>query len=226
MTERTNLSLPKSNMHRRQFLRGALGAAGLATAAGLSRPGTALAATSSSAGAALPPDMAVAADVRNEFLHAWNGYKKFAWGHDQLLPLSGSHSEFFVSGHPIGLSIIEALDTLYVMELDDELALGVDWIKQNLDFDIDGNFHVFEWIIRVLGGLIAGYLATGDKEILKLAVQAGGLILPAFTQSPTGMPYQYVNFHTGALSGPTPPMAEIGTNILELGMLTQLTGDG
>lgn len=227
MTQQTNPSIPKPHMHRRQFLRGALGAAGLATAAGLSRPRTALASTLSPAtGAALPPNPVVAADVRNEFLHAWNGYKQFAWGHDQLLPLSGSYSEFFVPGHSVGLSIIEALDTLYVMELDDELALGVNWIKQNLDFDIDGNFHVFEWIIRVVGGLIAGYLATGDKEILKLAVQSGDLILPAFTQSPTGMPYQYVNFHTGALSGNTPPMAEIGTNILELGMLSKLTGDG
>jgi mannosyl-oligosaccharide alpha-1,2-mannosidase len=228
MTQRTDLHIPNPHMHRRQFLRGALGAgaAGLVTAGGLSRPGTALAATLSPAGgAALPPDPVVAADVRSEFLHVWNGYKEFAWGHDQLLPLSGSYSEFFVPGHPIGLSIIEALDTLYVMELDDELALGVEWIKQNLDFDIDGNFHVFEFIIRVVGGLLAGYLATGDKTLLKLAVQSGDLVLPAFTQSPTGMPYQYVNFHTGALSGNTPPIAEISTNILEFGVLSQLTGD-
>jgi Glycosyl hydrolase family 47 len=230
MTQRTDLSIPEPHMHRRQFLRGALGAAGLATTTGLVLPGTALAATRSPAGralsaATLPPDPVVAADVRGEFLHAWNGYKKFAWGHDQLLPVSGSYAEFFVSGHPIGLSIIEALDTLYVMELDDEVTLGVNWIKQNLDFDIDGDFHVFEFIIRVLGGLLAGYLATGDKDLLRLAVQSGDLVLPAFTQSPTGMPYQYVNFHTGALSGTTPPIAEIGSNILEFGVLSQLTGD-
>ncbi|MBV9379160.1 MAG: glycoside hydrolase family 47 protein [Streptosporangiaceae bacterium] len=230
MTERTDLSVPKPLMRRRQFLRGALGAGGIAAAAGLAIPGTALGATRSAGrqtvpGLRLPPDRVVAADVRREFLHVWDGYKKFAWGHDQLLPLSGSYAEFFVPGHPIGLSIIEALDTLYVMELDDELALGVNWVKQNLDFDIDGNFHVFEFIIRVVGGLLAGYLATGDEGLLDLAAQSGDLVLPAFTQSPTGMPYQYVNFRTGALSGATPPIAEIGTNILEFGVLSRLTGD-
>jgi mannosyl-oligosaccharide alpha-1,2-mannosidase len=49
--------------------------------------------------------------------------------------------------------------------------------------------------------------------------------MPAFTKSPTGMPYQYVNFHTGAVSGNTPPLAEIGTNILEFGLLSKITGD-
>ena len=30
--------------------------------------------------------------VRFEFLHAWQGYKLYAWGHDELRPLSkGSH---------------------------------------------------------------------------------------------------------------------------------------
>ena len=206
---------------RRQFL---LGTSAAAAAAAFGMPGNAYAATGPS-GTSLPPDQEIAADVRNEFLHAWNGYKQFAWGHDQVMPLSGTYSEFFVSGHPIGLSIIEALDTLYVMGLDEELALGVDWIKNNLNFEIDGDFHVFEFIIRVLGGLEAGYLATGDPELLRLSVQAGDLVLPAFTKSPTGMPYQYVNFATGALSGNTPPIAEIGTNILEFGLLSQLTGD-
>jgi hypothetical protein len=222
-------TLGAAAMPRRRFLAGALGAGGLAAAGLPALSATASASTRSAAaaarGAGLPPGPVVARDVRNELLHAWNGYKKFAWGHDQLLPLSGSYQEFFVPGHPIGLSIIEALDTLYVMGLDDELKLGVNWIKANLDLDIDGDIHVFEFIIRVLGGLLAGYLATGDKELLTLAARSGDLVLPAFTQSPTGMPYQYVNFHTGALSGTTPPIAEIGTNILEFGVLSQLTGD-
>ncbi len=171
-----------------------------------------------------PPARQAAAQIRNEFLHAWNGYKRFAWGHDQVNPVSGTYSEFFVDGHPIGLSIIEALDTLYVMELDDEVAAGVKWIDKNVDFDIDGKFHVFEAIIRVVGGLIAGYLAVRDKKLLALAVDITDRLMPAFA-SPTGLPYQYVNLHTGAVSGNTPPLAEVGTNILEFGVLSQLTGD-
>ena len=29
----------------------------------------------------------MAAQVKAEFLHAWNGYKKYAWGHDDLKPV-------------------------------------------------------------------------------------------------------------------------------------------
>jgi len=27
----------------------------------------------------------MAASVRQEFLHAWNGYRQYAWGHDELV---------------------------------------------------------------------------------------------------------------------------------------------
>jgi len=31
---------------------------------------------------------ALADSVKAEFLHSWDGYKKYAWGHDALKPLS------------------------------------------------------------------------------------------------------------------------------------------
>ena len=228
-------SRPRS-MTRRGFVGGMLAAGGAATLGGL--PARAAA----SASAVYPPaprqvngprgprslgpgDPEVAQLVVDEFLHAYDGYVKFAFGADQVMPVSMQPNDFFVPGHSIGLSIIEALDTLYVMHLDDLLHDGVTWIHENLDFDIDGDFHVFEAIIRVVGGLEAGYLATGDPFLLAQAKDITDRLLPAFTQSPTGMPYQFVNLHTGAVSGPRPPMAEVGTNILEFGVLSQLTGD-
>jgi hypothetical protein len=36
----------------------------------------------------------LAAEVKAEFLHAWNGYKKYAWGHDDLKPLSKTHHDW------------------------------------------------------------------------------------------------------------------------------------
>ncbi|MDQ6652872.1 MAG: glycoside hydrolase family 47 protein, partial [Acidobacteriota bacterium] len=36
----------------------------------------------------------LAAEVRSEFLHAWRGYKKYAWGHDDLKPLSKSYHDW------------------------------------------------------------------------------------------------------------------------------------
>src|SRR5579884_2091838 len=75
--------------------------------------------------AAMPPAHQVADEIRQEFLHGWNGYRQYAWGHDQVCPVSGTHQEFFADGHPVGLSIVEALDTLNVMGLDQELAASV-----------------------------------------------------------------------------------------------------
>lgn len=171
------------------------------------------------------PEPEKAQAIRSGFLHAWNGYKNLAWGHDEVLPISGGYREFFAEDRPIGLSIIEALDTHYVMGLDDEVALSMDWIEKNLDFDIDAEFHVFEAIIRLVGGLLAGHLTTGSPRMLDLCRDLADRLLPAFTDSPTGMPYSRINLRTGAVSGSAVPLAEIGTNILEFGVLSQLTGD-
>jgi Glycosyl hydrolase family 47 len=230
-----NSPRPRS-ITRRAFVGGMLAAGGTAALGGLpavagaSAPGVfppAPRQVNGPGGSPLlgPGDPQIAQLVVDEFLHAYEGYVKFAFGADQVMPLSMAPNDFFVPGHSIGLSIIEALDTLYVMHLDEQLHDGVAWIHDNLDFDIDGDFHVFEAIIRVVGGLEAGYLATGDPVLLAQAKDITDRLLAAFTKSPTGMPYQFVNLHTGEVSGPQPPLAEIGTNILEFGVLSQLTGD-
>jgi mannosyl-oligosaccharide alpha-1,2-mannosidase len=181
------------------------------------------------AGAATPPNTAYAAwgaDVRQELRRSWQFYVDFAFGHDQIRPVSGGFTEFFVPGHPVGLTIVEALDTLYVMGLDDELAQGVQWIEQNLsDFDIDASFQVFETNIRMVGGLLSGYHATRNQRLLDLAHELADRLLPAFTSSPTGIPYRFVNLRTGAVTGNVTFPAEIGTYIAEFGDLSGLVGD-
>lgn len=225
----------RTAISRRRFLASALAASGAAALGEM--PGIALAASRTyppaprrvngppGPGSLGPGNPELARAVIEEFLHAWEGYVRYAYGADQVMPLSKKPNDFFVPGHSIGLSIIEALDTFYVMHLDDQLRDGVRWIEANLDFDIDGDFHVFEAIIRVVGGLEAGYLATGSRVLLEKCKDLTDRLLPAFTKSPTAMPYQYVTLHTGEVSGAEPPLAEIGTNILEFGVLSQLTGD-
>ena len=91
---------------------------------------------------------ALGEDVRNEFRWAWNHYRAKAWGKDEINPVSGTAQSFFIEGHDLGLSLVEALDTLWLMELDAEFEEGVDWVKANLDFDVDGDAQVFETNIR------------------------------------------------------------------------------
>jgi mannosidase alpha-like ER degradation enhancer 2 len=64
----------------------------------------------------------------------------------------------------------------------------------------------------------------GDPGFLHLATDLGNRLLPAF-DAPTGMPYRYVNLKTGETRDPLSNPAEIGTLILELGTLSELTGN-
>lgn len=170
---------------------------------------------------------ALAQDVRAEMAWAWRNYVELAFGHDQIKPVSGGAEEFFFPNGPgLGLSIVEALDTLYLMGLDAELETGVHWIENNLHFDIDGEVQVFETNIRVVGGLLAGWLATKNKALLVLAHELVERLLPAFTKSPTGIPYRFVNLKTGAVRDPVTFPAELGTYISEFGTLGHAVGDG
>jgi mannosidase alpha-like ER degradation enhancer 2 len=163
----------------------------------------------------------LAAEVKAEFLHAWTGYKKYAWGHDDLKPLSKTYHDWYPQ--PLLMTPVDALDTMILMELDDEAAAAKQYILENLSFDKDMEVQNFEITIRLLGGLLTNYQLTGDKRFLNLAEDLGNRLLPVFN-SPTGMPYRYVNLKTGTVSKPISNPAETGTLIVEFGSLSKLTG--
>jgi ER degradation enhancer, mannosidase alpha-like 2 len=163
----------------------------------------------------------LAAQVKAEFLHAWNGYKRYAWGHDDLKPLSKTYHDWYPE--PLLMTAVDALDTMILMELDDEVATTKKYILDNLSFDKDIEVQNFEITIRLLGGLLTNYQLTGDKRFLDLAEDLGNRLLPVFN-SPTGMPYRYVNLKTGKVSKPISNPAETGTLIIEFGTLSKFTG--
>jgi hypothetical protein len=164
----------------------------------------------------------LAREVKQEFLHAWNAYKKYAWGHDLLKPLSKSYQDWY--DVPLYLTPIDALDTMELMGLTQEADSVREFLVENLSFDHDIYVKNFEMTIRVLGGLLSSYQMTQDIRLLDLAKDLGDRLLPAF-QSPTGMPYVHVNLKTGAVRDSISNPAEIGTLLLEYGALSALTGD-
>ena len=163
----------------------------------------------------------LAARVRTEFLHAWNNYERYAWGHDVLRPLSKTPHDWY--GQSLLMTPVDALDTLLVMHLDAEAAKAHSLIVSDLSFDRDIYVKNFEITIRLLGGLLSGYQLTGDKRLLNLAADLGNRLLPVFN-SPTGLPYVYVNLRTGQTRGAVTNPAETGTLLLEFGTLSKLTG--
>ena len=163
----------------------------------------------------------LAARVRTEFLHAWNNYEHYAWGHDALRPLSKTVHDWY--GQSLLMTPVDALDTLILMHLDAEAERARSLIVSDLSFDRDIYVKNFEITIRLLGGLLSSYQLTGDKRLLSLAENLGNRLLPVFN-SPTGLPYVYVNLHTGQVRDPITNPAETGTLLLEFGTLSKLTG--
>lgn len=162
----------------------------------------------------------LAKQVKAEFLHAWNGYKNYAWGHDDLKPLSKSYKDWY--GETLLMTPVDSLDTLYLLGFKKEGDATRKYITANLSFEKDVYVQNFEITIRLLGGLLSSYQMTNDKKLLALAEDLGTRLLPVF-ESPTGLPYKYVNLKTGKTKGEISNPAETGTLLIEFGTLSKLT---
>ncbi|KAG2213585.1 hypothetical protein INT46_002737, partial [Mucor plumbeus] len=161
--------------------------------------------------------------VKNAFKHAWEGYSNFAYGHDELQPMTNGTTD---SRNGWGASIFDALDTMLIMGLEEDYQRAfdhvkdVDWTKSNQPS------KTFETNIRYLGGLLSAYDLRPDPVLLDKAVElAEKVIMPAF-DTPNRMPAAFVNVETGRpVKHNQIVLAEFGSLQLELVRLTQLTGD-
>src|SRR5262249_46817623 len=162
----------------------------------------------------------IANQVRTEFLGSWQAYERLVWGHDELRPVSKTPRDWY--GESLLMTPVDSLDTLLLMGFKTEADNARGVVVERLSFDKAISVQNFEVTIRLLGGLLSGYEMTGDERLLHLADDLGTRLLPVFN-SPTGMPYRFVNLKTGKTSGPKSNPAEIGTLILEFGTLSKHT---
>lgn len=158
--------------------------------------------------------------VRTAAIESWNAYKQHAWGHDELRPVSNTARDWHAES--LLITPVDALDTLLILGATKEADEAHQLIVEKLSFDKDISVKNFEITIRILGGLLSAYEMTGDERLLQLADDLGTRLLPVF-ESPTGMPYMYVNLKTGKTSGAKSNPAEIGTLFLEFGTLSRHT---
>jgi hypothetical protein len=115
--------------------------------------------------------------VRIEFLHAWNGYKKYAWGHDDLKPLSKTYHDWYAE--PLLMTPVDALDTMVLMGMKDEAKHTRAYIDKNLSFDKNIYVQNFEITIRLLGGLLSCYQLTvsvPEFHVFRAPVENGIMI--------------------------------------------------
>lgn len=165
--------------------------------------------------------------VTEMFLHAWNSYMQCALGRDELVDngQGGCHGEDWLH---LGITVVDALDTLLIMGLEPEFEAAEKWVKESLVFDVaDVPISLFESAVRVLGGLLSAQeLRTdGDRMFLDKAVALGDRLLAAFDK--TALPHTTLNLHT--LKAPKTQqfaaLSEVCGIQLELAQLSRLSCD-
>ena len=167
-------------------------------------------------------ELSLSDEVIAETKRTWDSYKKYAWGHDVLKPLSGEFHDWY--SEPLYISPIDAYSTLDLLGLDKEAKEIEEYMIESVDFDKDIYVKVFEVNIRILGGLLSMYELSGNQSILTKAQDFADRMLPAFNTK-TGIPTYWVNLRTGKIKGDTVNVAEAGTYTFEMGMLSYYTGD-
>ena len=67
---------------------------------------------------------------------AWDSYVQHAWGENELKPISRrGHSASIFGNTAMGATIVDSLDTLFIMNLTDEYKKARDWVAVALNFD-------------------------------------------------------------------------------------------
>jgi len=160
--------------------------------------------------------------VRNAMKHAWRGYETRAFGADELLPRSGSSRNNWGG---MAVTLVDSLDTLWIMGLKDEFYRARDYCRDRLRFDTVGSVSVFETTIRVLGGLLSAYDLSKDRVFLDRAKELGDRLSRAFG-TPSGLPVPSIALSaSGEVSGGNSIIAEVGTLQLEFRSLAFHTGE-
>ncbi|KAK4038745.1 amino acid permease [Parachaetomium inaequale] len=175
---------------------------------------------------------------------SWDAYERYAWGLDEFHPESKTGKQMAPKG--LGWIIIDALDTLMIMNMTSRLTHAREWLAKSLTWDQDQDVNTFETTIRMLGGLLsAHYLSTeypglapipdddpgkpGEDLYLEKAKDLADRLMAAF-DSPSGIPYASVNLakYKGIVSHAdmgASSTAEATTLQLEFKYLAKLTGE-
>lgn len=179
-------------------------------------------------------------------------YRKNAWGHDDILPVSGGVED---SRNGWGAFIVDSASTLAVMGLWEELELAVEHIVDTIDFRTSTELvDPFETTIRYLGGLVSlvdlidsglvpSTIISKNKRdgILAKAVTLAHKLGPGY-DTPTGMPWPRIDFNLNKgvkdppeiyekrpelkkYKNPIIGPARTGSNILENRVLSRLTAN-
>lgn len=133
--------------------------------------------------------------IKKMMKESWDNYVKYAWGFNELQPQTRNGKLDSIFGPTkLGATIVDSMDTLFLMDMKQEFEQGRQWIAQELDFkSTQSEISVFETIIRYVGGLLSCFALTGDPMFLYKSREIAQILLPAYNTA-TGMCFVFLLF--------------------------------
>ncbi|KAB2576125.1 Mannosyl-oligosaccharide alpha-1,2-mannosidase [Lasiodiplodia theobromae] len=167
------------------------------------------------------------AEVKKAFERSWQSYREKAWLQDELAPITGGSKSTFGGW---AATLVDTLDTLWIMGMKKEFNEAVGAVA-HIDFSATtvDQINVFETTIRYLGGFLSAYDLSGDKRLLKKAIEVADMLYVAF-DTPNHLPITRWNPIKALDDIPqeadqTVLVAEIGSLTMEFTRLSQITKD-
>ncbi|KAJ8474678.1 hypothetical protein ONZ45_g15868 [Pleurotus djamor] len=163
--------------------------------------------------------------VQKLFVDSYNAYREFAFGHDDLSPVSKGFSD---GRNGFGATIVDALPTIAIMGLDDLFEEALNFTA-HIDFSkshTPDTVSVFETTIRYLGGLLSAFELSGQQHpiLVEKAKEVADKMAFAWVGDNL-VPFGFINFATNTPTRGTSNIAEAGTLALEWSTLTKHTGN-
>lgn len=168
--------------------------------------------------------------IKKMMRHAWNGYVTYAWGANELKPVTRKEETGFIFGKGrVGATLVDAMDTLFIMEEYQEVMRCREWLAKHFkqEFMKVGRVSVFETTIRFIGGFNTMYSFTKDPLYMELSRFIADLLIPAFSEDlaiNVGWIMIGQNYSIPARTRSS-LLAEVGTLQIEWGYLSYITGN-
>ncbi|KAH9814163.1 family 47 glycoside hydrolase [Melampsora americana] len=164
--------------------------------------------------------------IKQKLKEAYADYIRWGFPADEVAPLSKDGSN---TRNGWGATLVDSLDTLYIMGLHDEFEDGLSHTAK-IDFSrsyVNQTVSIFETTIRYLGGILTAYELSGHtrEDLLDRAYQLGNKLAYGWANSSQPIPYGFLNFTTNKPVIDTSNIAEAGTLILEFDRLSLYTGN-